>query len=120
MNAKTEIEVLKATLYERDLRYTERFASQEKAILKAEVANEKRFESVNEFRKTLTDQAVSFATRESYENLRADITRLENLGAANAGRGAGMLQLWALIGGATMLLISIVVFIFSFGNTIHP
>jgi len=38
-------------------------AASEKAIEKAERANEKRFESVNEFRATLTDQAARFITR---------------------------------------------------------
>jgi hypothetical protein len=36
----------------------------ETAVNKAEVATEKRFESVNEFRKTLTDQTAQFMTRD--------------------------------------------------------
>jgi len=39
--------------------------SSEKAIQKAEVATEKRFDSVNEFRATLTDQAARLATKEA-------------------------------------------------------
>lgn len=35
-------------------------AAQERAVLKAELASDKRFESVNEFRKTLADQQVTF------------------------------------------------------------
>jgi hypothetical protein len=38
-------------------------AAAEKAVTKAEVATEKRFDSVNEFRKTLSDQAGSFMQR---------------------------------------------------------
>lgn len=38
-------------------------ASSDKAVLKAEVANEKRFESVNEFRSTLADQQLGLATK---------------------------------------------------------
>jgi hypothetical protein len=38
-------------------------AAAEKAVTKAEVATEKRFDSVNEFRKTLSDQASSFMQR---------------------------------------------------------
>lgn len=68
------VETLRAILEERDARYTQRFAdmeraltaalaSSEKAINKAEVATEKRFESVNEFRTTLSDQATQFMTR---------------------------------------------------------
>lgn len=37
--------------------------SAETAVAKAEQATEKRFDSVNEFRKTLTDQAAEFPTR---------------------------------------------------------
>ena len=36
------------------------------AVLKAEVASEKRFEGVNEFRKTLSDQTATFLTRNEY------------------------------------------------------
>jgi len=38
-------------------------SSAEKAITKAEIATEKRFEGVNEFRSALSDQASTFATR---------------------------------------------------------
>lgn len=37
------------------------------AVLKAEIATEKRFESVNEFRKTLSDQTSSFLPRPEYD-----------------------------------------------------
>ncbi len=40
------------------------FDASEKAIQKAEIANEKRFDSANGFRGQLSDQAASFATRE--------------------------------------------------------
>jgi hypothetical protein len=39
----------------------------EKAITKAEEATEKRFDSVNEFRQTLSDQAATFATKEKLD-----------------------------------------------------
>ena len=62
---------------ERDLRYQQRFEAQstaikdaliaaEKAVTKAEVATERRFESVNEFRQTLSDQAAKFVTRTEF------------------------------------------------------
>ena len=40
--------------------------SAEKAVTKAEAAAEKRFESVNEFRQQLTDQAATFVSRTEY------------------------------------------------------
>ncbi len=39
----------------------------EKATQKAEAAAERRFDSVNEFRQTLSDQALSFLTRAEYD-----------------------------------------------------
>jgi hypothetical protein len=59
---------------ERDKRYNERFEFQketataalsnaEKAMTKAETANEKRLDSVNEFRDTLKDQQATFIPR---------------------------------------------------------
>lgn len=42
-------------------------ASAEKAVTKAETAAEKRFESVNEFRKSLADQSATFIPRIEYD-----------------------------------------------------
>ncbi len=42
-------------------------ASAKEAVEKAESANERRFESVNEFRRTLSDQTASFITRDTYD-----------------------------------------------------
>lgn len=39
----------------------------EKAIMKSDAATEKRFDSVNEFRQTLSDQAADFLSRKEYE-----------------------------------------------------
>jgi hypothetical protein len=61
-----------AILRDRDLRYDQRFVAQqegirtallaaEKAVTKAETATERRFDSVNEFRAQLTEQAATFA-----------------------------------------------------------
>lgn len=41
----------------------------EKAVLKAEISADKRFESVNEFRSTLSDQAGTFMPRKETESL---------------------------------------------------
>jgi hypothetical protein len=82
---------LHAVLREMDLRYQQRFDSQqraledarvtdakavqaalsasEKAVIKAETATEKRFEAVNEFRSTLSDQAQHFASRTEVQAL---------------------------------------------------
>jgi hypothetical protein len=63
---------------EMDLRYQRRFDAQEKAmaaalaaadraVLKAETASEKRFESVNECRAVLTAQSATLATKSEVE-----------------------------------------------------
>jgi hypothetical protein len=48
--------------------YTDqRFDAMQMAVLKAEQATEKRFEGVNEFRTTLSDQQRTFLPRQEYE-----------------------------------------------------
>lgn len=75
-------EHLKAMIGEADRRNEQRFAAQEKAVAaalqaakeavaKAEIAAEKRFDSVNEFRAQLSDQAGTFMPRREAEQ-RAD------------------------------------------------
>jgi phosphopantetheinyl transferase (holo-ACP synthase) len=70
-------EHFEAILVEKDKRYEQRFNDQEKAVsaaltaakeavVKAETAAEKRFDSVNEFRKTLSDQTSTFIPRPEY------------------------------------------------------
>ncbi len=55
------------------------FASAQKAIDKADIATEKRFEGVNEFRAALSDQSRDFITRDALvslaDKLDAQITR---------------------------------------------
>lgn len=88
-HVNSELSALRDVIDERDRRYEERYdasqtaiqaalVSQEKqvnaallaadrAVSKAELASEKRFEAVNEFRQTLSDQASNFATRNEVE-----------------------------------------------------
>ncbi len=118
--ARVRLLALLDVLTERDRRYSERFAAQEvanrlaldaaeKAVLKAENAYERRFESVNEFRQTLTDQAATFMTRAEANALlgavNEKLSRLDNHDSATTGRGAGMGQLWGIIAGVGGLLI---------------
>lgn len=71
-------EHLQALMTEGDRRNQQRFDGQEKAVAaalqaakeavtKAETAAEKRFDSVNEFRQQLSDQAASFMPRREAE-----------------------------------------------------
>lgn len=112
-------EHLASLFAERDLRYEQRFAAQERAVaaalesakeavLKAERAAERRFESMNEFRGVLTDQASTFVTRAESEQLHHSlqdkvdlvISRLDRLEGRTSGISAG----WVLIGQAVSLL----------------
>jgi hypothetical protein len=84
----------------------------EKAVTKAETATTLRFESVNEFRQTLTDQAQTFVTRlesdaanERIRDLASRLERIEGqaLGSVTA-RGAMSDSVKALIALGTLLV----------------
>lgn len=54
-------------------------AANDKAIAKQEIAAEKRFEAVNEFRAQLSDQAATFMPRAEYDRAHLDLgVRVEN------------------------------------------
>jgi hypothetical protein len=82
------------------------------AVAKAETANEKRFESVNEFRNTLGDQQAHFVTRveidsklEGYQKRLQDLTdRMNLITGKGVGLNAGWTYLIAAIGAASALL----------------
>lgn len=62
----------------------------EKAIMKAEASNEKRFEAVNEFRAQLSDQSKTFLPRELFDQalheIRGRYEILQGRAEANANR----------------------------------
>lgn len=79
-------------------------AAADKAVLKAEAATEKRFESVNEFRQALTDQTKTFITRIEFEAMReANLARIADLSSRldkTEGRSVGLNAGWLyLLGG---------------------
>lgn len=72
-----------------DEKIEQRFISTKDAVDKADRATDKRFESVNEFRQQLNDQARQFVTKEEYkvahraiedkvEQVNVGISRIEN------------------------------------------
>jgi hypothetical protein len=87
----SQLDGLKELMDERDRRYEERFkamdektglalTSSEKAVTKAETATEKRFDSVNEFRDTLRDQAALLMPRPETQALfKAYEEKIENM-----------------------------------------
>ena len=113
----------KELLREHDLRYEQRYMAQEravnaaviaseKALQKVENAVEKRFESVNEFRQTLSDQTHTFVPRMEFEvvrdALRAEATRvssiLDGLKGHSSGLASGWVYLISIVSLAQMLV----------------
>lgn len=84
----------------------------EKAINKAEMAAEKRFESVNEFRGQLSDQVRTFMPREVADGLLSQLNKRISLVEERTNLGAGATQgrdrmiAWA-IGGSGILIAAI-------------
>jgi hypothetical protein len=98
------------------------FEASDRAISKAETATEKRFESVNEFRAQLNDQATKFLGRAEYDaahsSLVAKVEELakhqsEHLGEVtrrldlNQGKSAGVGAVWGFIVAGVSLLLAI-------------
>jgi hypothetical protein len=142
----SQLDGLKELMDERDRRYEERFkamdektglalTSSEKAVTKAETATEKRFDSVNEFRDTLRDQAALLMPRpetqalfkayeEKIENIKTtfqkslddhkgDINNLQQSRSEIGGKGKALAELMA----GAALLIAVVALIFrAFGK----
>jgi two-component sensor histidine kinase len=94
-------------------------AASDKAISKAEAATEKRFESVNEFRLTLSDQTKSFISKVEFEALRDTTgTRISGLSSRLdkiEGKAVGLTAGWIyLLGGLSAVgtVVSVFVAIF--------
>ena len=105
------------------------FSESQKAITKAEIATEKRFEGVNEFRLTLSDQAAQFVTRDTLaataEKLQAGIDRnhtdqeqfarrLETMSGETQGSRITKASLYSALGlgiGAISVIVVIVTYI---------
>lgn len=96
-------------------------AGQKEAVTKAEVAAEKRFESVNEFRNTLSDQQRNLMPRAEVDILVKSITdrlnKVENSDLFSDGKGKGMSASWAILVGVVgfiAVLIGIAATIYGF------
>ena len=89
--------------------------SQKEAVIKAEAAAEKRFESVNEFRAQLATQQSTFVTRAEYDAelravksgldtyIKSVITKIDDLQDRlnrSEGRNSGIKDVWGYVIGA--------------------
>jgi predicted transcriptional regulator len=93
-------------------------AAADKAVSKAEAATEKRFESVNEFRQTLSDQTRSFISKVEFEAVRdTNAARLADLASRmdkTEGKAVGFNAGWVyLLGGLSVAatLVTLVILI---------
>lgn len=90
------------------------------AVLKAENATEKRFESVNEFRKQLADQTNTFLARPEYnanhKALEDKVSGLTDRLNTSDGRGAGLNASWGYVAGAVGLAATIITIVLAFNN----
>lgn len=100
-----KVETVSSRMDERDRRYEDRFTAMdektslaltasEKAVTKAETSTEKRFDAVNEFRGTLSDQATNLLPRaeaaakftaleEKVAGLKDELTRVAAIGSGS-------------------------------------
>lgn len=90
---------LTLAIKEADRRYEERFAAQEKAILKAEAASEKRHDATNEFRGQLRDQADTFLRADEanikFAAIEQRLAAVEQEGNKGEGRSTITNNIWA-------------------------
>jgi hypothetical protein len=130
-----ELDGFMNVMEERDKRYRDRFLAQDEktslaltaakeAVLKAENATEKRFEAVNEFRSTLSDQAALLMTKAEANSriggqddkltiFKEELTRLREARSETKGHASGVSATLAMmfavaglaIGVLTMLLV---------------
>lgn len=131
-----------ASMHEKDLRDQQRFDAQEKAVgdalagqeksvtaalnaaeravLKAETAAEKRFESINEFRGQLGDQAATLMPRQEatvlLDALGGRVFALESRMNKATGHGTGVEDARALLLGVLVLLVAAVGVIVAFAK----
>lgn len=82
-------------------------AAAEKAVTKAEIASEKRFESVNEFRKALSDQTAGFITRIEYGLLSEKVNAIDKLMGELRERGTTSSDLIGRMFAIVAILISV-------------
>lgn len=86
------------------------FVSAKEAVTKAEIAAEKRFDAVNEFRGNLKDQQDTFITKTEVKTrldfLEEKITSLQNRQIATAAKAEGTSRLWGIIVGVVGLVIA--------------
>ena len=108
---------------ERDRRYEERFiamdqktslalTSSKEAVTKAEAATEKRFDSVNEFRGSLKDQAANLLPRAEadvkFTAIAREIDELKKNTNLSQGRSTGFSASWGIAVSLMLLAMALI------------
>jgi len=107
----------KAIIATKDALDTAMIAS-EKAITKAEISTEKRFESINEFRATLSDQQDTFVRKTEVDfrflSLADKVEKITESQQALQNKGAGFNAAWVVVLGASTMISTLVAIAFAF------
>ncbi len=90
-----------STLYKHTMALAD---AQKDAVEKADRANEKRFDSVNEFRNTLKDQSATFADKEATDRR---LKILEDAHAQDRGKSQGVGMVAIVVNAAILILIAL-------------
>ena len=89
----------------------QKFLAMDRAVTKAEMATEKRFESVNEFRAQLADQQRTFLSRNEYElahnSLEDKVNYIKECVNKIESRKEGSNVVWLYLVAAISILISV-------------
>ncbi len=93
----------------------------DKAVSKAEVASERRFDGVNEFRQTLSDQAATFLTRNEYNSEHKNLIQkyelisqqFNELRSEMIGRSKGVGNIGQIVATSLTLVIAIAAIVVS-------
>lgn len=120
---RANLKSLREIVDERDRRYEDRFkatddrtglalTSSEKAVQKAEIATEKRFDSVNEFRGQLKDQAATLLPRSEadvkFNGFTKEIEELKKSMLTSQGRTSGFNASWGIAVSVALLAIALI------------
>lgn len=126
MTERNEVEHLRALMDERDQRYEQRFAAQERAVDVAvasakedadrvERSSEKRFDSVNEFRRSLSDLVSTFIPRaEAEQRIASNAEKIDALARKLErieGRSGGAASLWGYLVAAVGVVAAVAAFV---------
>jgi hypothetical protein len=88
-------------MVERDIRYQQRFESQEKALEEAKRSSEKRLDGMNEFRGSLNDAQKTYITRTEAMSIitrnEQDIKAVTDRVNIQQGHGTGLKDGWGWI-----------------------